>query len=96
MDHDVGWAAQEITLTTREVDGHHATLTLPCRWVEYIHTWDGNAPPFFLISVERSDTLADQDWHFLTFRDGSGKPHHYTVKDTQEISPLKVRLTRIR
>jgi len=96
MDHDVGWAAREITLTTQEVDGHRETLTLPCRWVEYIQTWDGNAPPFFLVSVEHSDGLTAHEWRALAFKDGGGKAHHYTVKDAREISPLKVRLTRVR
>jgi hypothetical protein len=96
MDHDAGWAAQDITLTTQDVDGQHERLVLPCRWVEYIQTWDGNAPPFFLVSVHHSDGLTGQEWRSLTFKDGSGKAHRYQVKDAREIAPLKVRLTRVR
>jgi hypothetical protein len=41
MDNDSGWAAQEITLTAHEIDGHREKLTLPCRWVELVQAWDG-------------------------------------------------------
>jgi hypothetical protein len=48
-----------------------------------------------LVSVGHAHGLSDGEWLTLTFRDGSGKSHRYKVADAQEVSPLKVRLTKV-
>jgi hypothetical protein len=95
MDHDAGWAARQITLTSVDADGHSADLTLPCRWVEYIQTWDGDAPPFFIVHVSHTDRLGTADWQSLAFEDRSGKSHSYFIRDAREIRPNVVRLTKV-
>ena len=95
MDHDAGWAAQEINLASREADGRANHLTLPCHWIEYVHVWDDDRPAHFLISVGHTHGLSGSDWLTLTFKDGSGKSHRHKVADVQEVSPLKVRLTKV-
>lgn len=95
MDHDAGWAARQITLASVGADGQSADLTLPCRWVEYIQTWDGDAPPFFIVHVSHTDRLGTADWQSLAFEDRGGKSHSYLVRDVRGIRPNVVRLTKV-
>jgi hypothetical protein len=95
MDHDAGWAARQIKLTSRDANGDTTDLTLPCRWVEYIQTWDGDAPPFFIVHVSHTDRLDTADWRLLAFEDRGGKSHRYVIRDAKEIRPNVVRLTKI-
>jgi hypothetical protein len=91
MDHDGGWAAQAITLISR--DGKE--LKLPCRWVEYIQEWnDASDPPFFLVNVGDTKGLADHKWRRLAFTDVGGKTHEYEVRKVKEIKPKVVRLMK--
>jgi hypothetical protein len=94
MDNDSGWAAREITLTAREHEGHRDKLTLPCRWVELVQAWDGQAGSYFLVSGVQADRLSDTRWEVLAFKDGLGKAHRYPIGAAQQIDPQTIRLMR--
>jgi hypothetical protein len=96
LDHDIGWAAHEITLTADEADGEIRTLTLPCRWVEYVQTWDGKgSAPFFLVSATHTDGLDEADWRGLAFTDALKKKHLYAVRDAEEVKPKVIRIMKV-
>ena len=95
MDHDSGWAAREITLTTHERDGQRYELTLPCRWVELAQVWDGQEGSYFLVSGISADQLTDAPWEFLGFTDGLGKTHRYAVSAATPVDKQSIRLTRV-
>jgi hypothetical protein len=94
MDNDSGWAAREITLTAQGQDGRRDELTLPCRWVELVQAWDGQAGSYFLVSGVEADRLADAPWAFLAFKDVSGKAHRYAVEAAKPVNPQAIRLMR--
>jgi hypothetical protein len=96
MDNDSGWAAQEITLTAHEIDGHREKLTLPCRWVELVQAWDGAVGSYFLVSGVGPDHLAVAPWEFLAFKDALGKAHRYRIGEATRVNPQAIRLTRAR
>jgi hypothetical protein len=96
MDNDSGWAAQAITLTAPEDDRHRAPLTLPCRWVELVQAWDGQAGSYFLVSGVQADHLTDTPWAFLGFKDNAGKTHRYRIGAATQVAPQSIRLMRAR
>jgi hypothetical protein len=97
MDHDAGWFAREITLITHPIDEHRRRLTLPCHWVEYVQTWDGEGSglPYFRVSADSTVGLADEKWHILTFVDAGGSQHQHVVDDVKEIRPNVIQLTKL-
>jgi hypothetical protein len=96
MEHNEGWGANEVVLTSREVDGHNAQLTLSCRWIEYLQPWNGDIAPFFLIHVNHTSRLAEADWQLLGFKDRSGKDHSYITRDVREVRTNVIRMTKVR
>ena len=96
MDNDSGWAAREITLTSREHDGHREKLTLPCRWIELVQAWDGGTGAYFLVSGVQADDLTDLPWEFVGFKDGLGKVHRYQIGTATKAAPQAIRLMRAR
>ena len=96
MDNDSGWAAKEITLTAHEHDGHRPKLTLPCRWVELVQAWNGEAGSYFLVSGVKADDLTDERWEFVGFKDALGKAHRYRIGEATQVDPQAIRLMRAR
>ena len=96
MDNDSGWAAHEITLTAHEDDGRRHHLTLPCRWVELVQAWDGQAGSYFLVSGVQADHLTEAHWEFVSFKDGLGKAHRYHIAAATSVDPQAIRLMRAR
>jgi hypothetical protein len=96
MDNDSGWAAHEITLTSRDQDGHREQLTLHSRWVELVQAWDGGADSYFLASGVNPDHLTDHPWEFIAFKDALGKAHRYKVGPVTKAGPRAIRLMRAR
>jgi hypothetical protein len=96
MDNDSGWAAKEITLTANEDDGHRARLTLPCRWIELVQAWDGQAGSYFLVSGVQADHLTDTPWEFVGFKDNAGKAHRYRIGAATPVDAQAIRLMRAR
>jgi hypothetical protein len=94
MDNDSGWAAKEITLTAQERDGHHEHLTLTCRWVELVQSWNGNTDAYFLVSGVDADNLTDQPWEFVAFKDALGQAHRYHLRAASQDGPQAIRLMR--
>ena len=94
MDNDSGWAANQITLIAREQDGHRDELILPCRWVELVQAWDGQAGSYFLVSGVQADQLTDAPWEFVGFKDGLGKVHRYEIATATQADPEAIRLMR--
>ena len=96
MDNDSGWAAREITLTAHEKDGHREKLTLPCRWVELVQAWDGQAGSYFLASGLQADLVTEHPWETLAFKDGLGKAHRYHISTITQTDATSIRLLRVR
>ena len=94
MDNDSGWAAKEIELICREVDGHSHKITLPCRWVELVQAWNGIEDAYFLVSGLATSDIPHQPWVFVTFKDGRGKTHHYPILGATPEGPHALRLPR--
>jgi hypothetical protein len=95
MEHNDGWGADEVVLTSRDVDGPNARLTLSCRWIEYLQSGSGGTPPFFLIHVNHMDPLAEADWRLLGFKDRNGKDHSYITRDVKEVRTNVIRMTKV-
>lgn len=94
MDNNSGWAAQEVTLTAHEHNGHRDHTTLHCRWVELVQAWNGTTDAYFLVSGVHCGHLADADWEFIAFKDGTGKAHRYRVGAVTKEGPDAIRLMR--
>ena len=94
MDNDSGWDAREITLIGRAHSGHHDKLTLPCRWVELVQAWDGQAGSYFLVSGTEPERLTELPWEFVAFTDGLGKSHRYRIDTASRVSNDAIRLMR--
>jgi hypothetical protein len=96
MDNDSGWAAREITLIAHEAQGQRERLTLPCRWVELVQAWDGQAGAYFLISGVEVGQVSDKPWEYVSFKDVSGKAHRYHIGAVTPIGTGALRLMRAR
>ncbi len=100
MDNDSGWAAQDITLAAPAEDGHRHHLTMPCRWVELVQAWDGQAGAYFLVSGVETDHVADElgarPWESLAFKDAAGKAHRFHIGAVTKVGATSLRLMRSR